>query len=97
MATVKVNTTQLRNTASQLRQLNNRLNTEEGTMRTQQRTLTGMWDGPANNVFDTAFNRNVNEFAAFRSLINDYANALDTYASEYERTENQNKAIASTR
>ena len=97
MADIKVNTQKLRDTASQLNTMNSRLRNEESTMRQQQRTLTSQWDGPSNDVFDQAFNRNVNEFANFITLITDYANALNKYADDYERMERANQQIASTR
>ena len=97
MANVKVNTAQLRQTATNLVQLKNRLKSEDANMRSNQRTLTAQWDGPANSVFDQAFNRNITEFEAFADLIQRYANALNDYANNYERVENTNKGIASTR
>ena len=97
MADIKVSTQKLRDTASQLNTMNSRLRNEESTMRQQQRTLTSQWDGPSNDVFDQAFNRNVNEFANFITLITDYANALNKYADDYERMERANQQIASTR
>ena len=97
MADIKVSTQQLRNVASQLSTMKSRLVNEASTMRTHQRTLTSQWDGPSNEEFDRAFNRNVSEFENFNNLVQDYINALNNYADQYERMENQNKSIASTR
>ena len=97
MAEIRVSTAHLRNVAAQLAQLKAKLANEASTMRANQQSLTAMWDGPANETFDRAFNRNVTEFEAFSQLIQDYSNALLTYAEQYERTEHDNEAIAKTR
>lgn len=97
MADIKVNTQQLRNVASQLSQMKGRLVNEASTMRSNQRTLTSQWDGPSNEAFDRAFNRNVSEFENFNNLVQDYINALNNYAAQYERMERENQNIAATR
>ena len=97
MAQVTVNTQQLRNVASQLRQMNSRFGQEVSTLRSNQRTLTSQWDGPSNDEFDRSFNRNAGEFDNFRTLIDEYIRALENFCSEYERMENDNRRIAPTR
>ena len=97
MADIKVSTQQLRNVASQLSTMKSRLVNEASAMRTNQRTLTGQWDGPSNEAFDRAFNRNVSEFENFNNLVQDYINALNNYAAQYERMEQENQNIAATR
>ena len=97
MAEIKVSTSQLRNVASQLSSLKSRLQSEASTMRSNQSSLTAQWDGPSNDVFDRTFKKNVTEFESFNTLIQDYINALNNYASEYESMERSNESIATTR
>ena len=97
MARVVVDTAKLRRVAGDLRQMTNQLKSEAGKMKTSQQTLKAQWDGPSNDTFNAAFNRNVNEFEAFSNLILEYAQKLEKFADDYERMENQNKEIAKTR
>ena len=97
MANIRVDTQKLRSTASELRNLNRKLTSEAATMSSNQRSLTAMWDGPSNETFDQAFNKNLNEFRAFTTLIERYSTALEDYARQYEDTERRNQGIATTR
>lgn len=94
MATIMVTSAQLRNIASQLRQLNNDYKRKADEFRTQKNQLKGMWDGPAHTVFDQYCERNYNELIDFYNGINQYIQTLENAAAEYERMEAQSAQIA---
>ncbi len=62
-----------------------------------QQKLAGMWQGDANNAFNTAFNNDKGQWDTFAQLMDKYIEALQTIKNTYETAEAANTQTASTR
>ncbi len=97
MALIQVTWKTLRDTAQQLRQLNNRLKTQINDLAQQENSLHSAWQGEANDAFHNAFNNDKVQFENFYDLMERYIQTMENAATEYENKERMNVAIASER
>lgn len=97
MALIRVTATQVRSTASQLRDYNGQFNTQVQRLQGSEESLNGMWDGQANDAFHAAFNNDKEYMTQFYNLINKYCEALDQIANEYDSAEAVNTDTATRR
>lgn len=97
MAEIKVSTSEIRNKLGELRQLNQQFKSKVEALVASENTLSGQWEGDAKTAFHTAFNNDKAQWDAFAQLIENYAVALETIASEYDQKEATNANIASQR
>ena len=85
--TFQVTTTQLRAKANELRASNRDLNMKVEQLKMSKRSLDSMWDGDANNEFNTHFDRDIAQMMDFYNEINRYIEKLEAIACEYENAE----------
>ena len=62
-----------------------------------QQKLAGMWQGDANNAFNTAFNNDKGQWDTFAQLMDKYIETLQTIKNTYETAEAANTQTAATR
>ena len=97
MALIRVTASQVRTTASQLRDYNSNFNSQVSKLQESEASLNSMWDGQANDAFHAAFTSDKEYMTQFYNLINKYCEALDQIATEYENAENVNTDTATKR
>lgn len=94
---IRVTASQIRSTASQLRDYNVNFNNQVEKLQESETSLNSMWDGQANDAFHAAFNSDKEYMTKFYQLINKYCDALEQIAKEYETAENINTETATKR
>lgn len=97
MAFFQVTSSELRNKASRLQELNGQFKAKAAELGDQEGSLCGMWEGEAKNVFHQAFLRDRQQMDAFCQLIGQYIQALLEIAARYEEAEARNREIAAVR
>lgn len=97
MAAFQVTASELRTKAGDLRDTNSLFKTQVGNLESQEQSLAGMWEGEAQKAFRTAFNNDKVQMDKFYELINQYCQALENIATQYETAEMKNVDTASTR
>ncbi len=94
MAEFTVTSSELRNKANELSNLNNRYKQEIENLVAEENALKSMWEGEAKEAFTQAFNRDKAKMEAFYSAIQDYISKLNAIAAQYDASERQNVATA---
>lgn len=94
MAEIRVTPTEVRNIAEELNEKNSSLKNKIEELTQKEVELTGMWEGEAKTAFHTSFNNDVTQMNEFSNLIQQFSNALETIAAEYENKEAMNVQIA---
>ena len=97
MAEFKVTSSELKNKAQELRQVDSSFKTAVEELQTTEQQLLTMWDGEAKDAFDQAFKSDVGQMETFYQTIEKYCQALETDASTYEKAEQTNLQTATTR
>ncbi|MDD3253299.1 MAG: WXG100 family type VII secretion target [Lachnospiraceae bacterium] len=97
MALIRVTSSQVTSTATQLRDYNQNFNSQVQALQSSEESLNGMWDGQANDAFHAAFNNDKEYMTQFYNLINKYCEALDQIAAEYDKAESMNTDTATKR
>mgnify|MGYP001043957505 FL=1 len=97
MAEIKVTSGELKNKASELRQLNQQFKKAVEDMVNTEQQLMGMWDGEAKDSFHNAFNSDKSQMDVFYETIEKYCQTLEVNAQKYEAAEQKNLQTASTR
>lgn len=97
MAEIKVTSGDLKNRASELRQLNSQFKKAVEDMTATEKQLIGMWDGEAKEAFNTAYTNDVSQMDVFYDTIEKYCQALEQNAAKYESAEQKNLDTASSR
>lgn len=95
-STIMVSSAQLRNRASELKELNQRFKTQVNTLEEKEGVLKGMYEGDAATTFHNAFNRNKIQMDNFFNCIERYAAVLEEIAARWDQAEAQNQSIATT-
>ena len=90
MSAIMVNSTQLRQKATQLEQYNKQFKQRVDALSEKARSLGTMWEGEAKKAFH-------NEFMNFYNGINQYVQALRDAADQYEKAEQKSLELAKTR
>lgn len=97
MSDFKVTTSVLMTQSEQLLELNTRYKSHIDNLVTSEGNLNSMWDGEANEAFHAAFENDKVKMFRFAELINEYAERLKIIAENYEKAEQANTEIASSR
>lgn len=97
MAFFQVTSSELRNRAGRISDLNSQFKVKAAQLSEQETALCSMWEGQAKDTFHQAFLRDRQQMDAFGQLISQYVQALLEIASRYEQAENRNREIASAR
>jgi len=97
MAQIKVTAEEVRKKAEELRNLNAQFQSKVEELSTDEQSLAAKWEGESRDAFHTAFNTDKAKWEEFHTAIEQYAVALDQIAAEYDRAEQANLQIASSR
>lgn len=97
MAFFQVTSSELRNRAGKLSDLNSQFKARAVQLEEQEAALCSMWEGQAKDTFHQAFLRDRQQMDAFSQLIGQYVQALLEIAARYEQAEIKNREIASAR
>lgn len=97
MSFFQVTSSQLRNKAGKLADLNNQFKAKASRLGEQEASLCGMWEGIAKDTFHQAFLRDRQQMDVFHRLIEQYVQALLEIAARYEQAEERNREIAAAR
>ena len=97
MGEILVTSSELRNAAGELENLNGQFKTKTEDLASKETELNGMWDGQANDAFHNAFMKDKEQWETFSNTITEYVNALNQIAEKYERAEATNTQTATTR
>ncbi len=97
MAFFQVTSSELRNKAARLQELNAQFKAKAEELSDRETSLCGMWEGEAQSTFHQAFLRDRQQMDAFYQLIGQYVQALLEIALRYEQAEAKNREIAAAR
>lgn len=97
MVSLQVTPSELKAKANDLRGQNEILKGYIDTMRDQEATLAGKWEGPTQAAFRQAFQSDATQMDNFTALIEKYCATLEQIAQNYEQAEDQNTELASNR
>ncbi len=97
MSMFRVSSSELRQKADQLEQLNAQFKTAVENLVTQEASLASMWEGEAQKAFRAAFNNDRQQFENFYNGIAKYIQALRDAAQKYDEAEAKNLSTAQTR
>lgn len=97
MSMFRVSSSELRQKANQLEQMNAQFKAAVQALATQEQSLATMWEGEAQKAFRTAFNNDRQQFENFYNGIAKYIQALRDAADKYDQAEAKNVNIAQTR
>ena len=97
MAFFQVTSTELRNKAGRLQELNGQFKAKAAEIGEKEASLCSMWEGTARDTFHQAFTRDRQQMDVFYQLIGQYVQALLEIAVRYEQAEERNREIAAAR
>lgn len=87
----------LRDKAQELRAQNVQLKNQISSMKSQELSMRGMWEGDAHEAFVREFSKDITKMQTFADEIEKFATRLDQIAGEYETAEITNTQVANTR
>lgn len=90
MATIKVNSTVMRDKASSFRTVAKSINTYTTEMTTEVESLKSVWEGESAETTVTNFKKLSEKFENIFTSINNYADFLDQAAERYDKAESAN-------
>lgn len=94
MAYFMVTPSELRSTASELREYNSNFKNQVAALESAEGTLNSSWEGAAKDTFHASFMNDKTYMDNFAAEIERYCVTLEAMAAEYERAENTNIEIA---
>ncbi|MCM1135545.1 MAG: WXG100 family type VII secretion target [Clostridium sp.] len=97
MSFFNVTSSELRNRAGRISDLNSQFKAKAAELGEQEAALCGMWEGIARDTFHQAFTRDKQQMDIFYQLIAQYVQALLEIAARYEQAEARNREIAAAR
>lgn len=97
MAKFEVTTSELKRAVSDLTSDNAEFKNRVSELQELQMELSSEWQGDANTAFTTAFNNDKSQWDTFASLVDQYIQALQAIAENYEKVEAINKETAQIR
>lgn len=97
MAYFQVTPSELRSTASTLREYNSNFKNQVSALESSEGTLNASWEGPAKDTFHTSFMNDKAYMDSFSAVIEKYCVTLEEMAAEYEKAEAANVEIAKNR
>ena len=90
----RVSTQKLRDTASQLTQMNQQLKGKAEEFTSSGNNLFSKWEGDTKQAHQQVFQKDRTQIDNFISLINEYVQALERIATKYDQAEAQNVQTA---
>lgn len=97
MSRFTVAASELTNAVSVLAEDNNQFRSRVSDLMNCAQELASMWQGEANNRFNTALNTDQERWHEFAALIDQYNEALQQIVQVYNNAEESNVSTASTR
>ena len=97
MAQILVTPTELRATATSLREQNSNFKTQLGQLESAESSLNSQWSGPAHDAFHASFLNDKAYMDKFIAEIEKYCYTLEQMAAEYEKAESLNVDTAMTK
>ena len=97
MAQILVTPTELRATATSLREQNSNFKTQVAQLEGAESTLNSQWSGPAHDAFHVSFMNDKAYMDKFIAEIEKYCYTLEQIAVEYEKAESMNVDTAMTK
>ena len=97
MSMFRVSSSELRQKADQLEQMNAQFKAAVESLANQEQSLATMWEGEAQKAFRNAFNNDRQQFENFYAGIAKYIQALRDAADQYDQAEAKNLNTAKTR
>lgn len=97
MAYFQVTSSELKQKAEELSNLNQRFMNEVEGLVNSQASLKSSWEGEANEAFNSEFLRNKVQLDNFKSAVAQYVDALMVISAKYEEAEARNLSLAGTR
>lgn len=97
MALIRVSTQELKNKASELRNMNGQLKTQAAEFQSGAQALGGTWEGDAKQAFIKATENDKQQMDKFADLIEKFCYTLEEEARRYEDAEAKNAQIATSR
>lgn len=97
MSRFTVAASELTNAVSVLAEDNNQFRARVSDLMNCAQELASMWQGEANNRFNTALNTDQERWHEFAALIDQYNEALQQIIQVYNNAEESNVSTASTR
>jgi len=97
MGLIRVTSNELRSTASQLRDLNTRLQAEAERFMEGATALGATWEGDTKQAFMNATSRDKQQMDNFVGLIERYVITIEEIARKYDAAESENTQIATSR
>lgn len=97
MAFFQVTSSELRNRAERVSDLNRQFKAKTTELAEKENALCGMWEGQARDTFHQAFDRDRRQMDIFYQLISQYIQALLEIAARYEQAEQRNRELAAAR
>jgi WXG100 family type VII secretion target len=89
MAVIKVDSAQLRNSATVILQQASTFGTLTNEIKSSMQTMKNNYLGSAADSFIARFNELNPSFSAYQKVLTDYGNFLNTSAAEFDRVETQ--------
>lgn len=84
---IKISTSQVAATASQIRTLNTSLESRLSDIKAQMNGLTSTWQSDGCTAIQSKFNALEPKFAEYKQIVESYAKFLDNTAASYDATE----------
>lgn len=97
MAYFQVTPSELRSTASTLREYNQNFKAQVSVLESSEGTLNTQWEGAAKDTFHNSFMNDKVYMDSFANEIEKYCVTLENMAVEYEKAEAANIETASSR
>lgn len=97
MGYIEVTSTEVRQRASALQELNGQFRNRATELETKEQSLCGMWEGEAKTVFHREFMKDRQQMNAFSQLIEQYVQVMMDIAAKYEEAERRASELASSR
>ncbi|MBQ5485595.1 MAG: WXG100 family type VII secretion target [Lachnospiraceae bacterium] len=95
MSQFNVTTGTLRTKLQELQKDCKQLETKKQELETEEKALSGKWDGQAKTAFEGNFHKDIQKIQQFIQGIHQYEKALEKIIAAYEQAEAHNIATAS--
>lgn len=97
MSYFEVTSSEVRNKAGVLGELNSQFRTKAQDLESKEQSLCGMWEGEAKSAFHGAFTKDKSQMDTFSQLIDRYVETLLEIAAKYEEAERRAAELAMNR
>ena len=97
MSKFQVTAAEMQAAIADLQEKNSTFKNNVSELEQTQQALRAQWQGDANNAFNSAFQRDKEQWATFSSLLDVYIQTLQTIKQTYEQAETTNAYTAQNR